>query len=254
MASMKKKKLIATLAPTTVEAAIEVAADRGSVALERAEVKTLPCPRCDEQLTPLNRSILADGRVVHIGCKEADKVLKARKLGPGDMVPMVDHAGRTVLKLEERGVTTAYLNTGDLEGMAVRYEPTAWFRQVYKLVENYPLKKAVQHFIKCAVDYGATQDVLDWLGRVVSIKKEDAMAATKKVEAKKAGGKGAPKGGGSGRKPGSGARIRELILKGWDNEKILATIHKEFPGSKAKASDVSWNKGKLRRDGVKIPE
>jgi hypothetical protein len=250
MTSMKKK-LIAELAPKTVEAAIEVAADRGGAALERAEVKTLPCPRCDEELTPLNRSILADGRVIHIGCKEVDKKLKAKKKNPGEMVPMIDHAGRTVLKLEEQAVTTAYLNTGDLEGMAVRFEPTAWFRQVYKPIEGYPLKKAAEHFVKCAVQYGATQDVLDWLERVVPIKKEDAMAATKKVEAKKPAGKGVK---GGGRKPGSGARIRELILKGFDNDKILATVHKEFPDSKAKASDIAWNKGKLRKDGVKIPE
>jgi hypothetical protein len=85
----------------------------------------------------------------------------------------------------------------------------------------------------------------------VPIKKEDAMAATKKVEAKKPAGKGVK---GGGRKPGSGARIRELILKGFDNDKILATVHKEFPDSKAKASDIAWNKGKLRKDGVKIPE
>lgn len=48
-------------------------------------------------------------------------------------------------------------------------------------------------------------------------------------------------------KPGSGARIRELLSAGRSTGEILETIHQEFPGSKATASDVSWNKRKLRQ-------
>lgn len=54
------------------------------------------------------------------------------------------------------------------------------------------------------------------------------------------------------RKPGSGALIRECVLKGWDNEKILAAVAKQFPDSKAGPSDISWNKGKLRKEGHKV--
>jgi hypothetical protein len=50
------------------------------------------------------------------------------------------------------------------------------------------------------------------------------------------------------RKPGSGARIREMLLAGRGTPDILATIHAEFVGSKATAADVSWNKQKLRND------
>jgi site-specific DNA-cytosine methylase len=54
----------------------------------------------------------------------------------------------------------------------------------------------------------------------------------------------------SGARPakGSGARIRELLLRGFMTPKILELIHVEFPGSKAGPSDVSWNKQKLRKD------
>lgn len=52
------------------------------------------------------------------------------------------------------------------------------------------------------------------------------------------------------RKFGSGARIREMLLQGVDTATILATIHREFPGSKAGPSDVSWNKQKLRKDAA----
>lgn len=50
-------------------------------------------------------------------------------------------------------------------------------------------------------------------------------------------------------KRGSGARIRELLQKGWADEKILATIHREFPESRAQKSDVNWNRRKLRQEG-----
>jgi hypothetical protein len=48
---------------------------------------------------------------------------------------------------------------------------------------------------------------------------------------------------------GSGFRIREMLLAGWDNDRILLQIKKEFPESKAKASDVYWNKRKLQDQG-----
>jgi site-specific DNA-cytosine methylase len=49
------------------------------------------------------------------------------------------------------------------------------------------------------------------------------------------------------RPTGSGARIRDLLELGHDTEEILSTIHAEFPGSKATASDISWNRRKLRQ-------
>lgn len=50
-------------------------------------------------------------------------------------------------------------------------------------------------------------------------------------------------------RPGSGMRIRELLQKGWDTERILATIKKEFPQSKATGSDISWNRRQLQPGG-----
>lgn len=52
------------------------------------------------------------------------------------------------------------------------------------------------------------------------------------------------------RRPGSGARIRELLQKGWDADRILETIHREFPQSRATRSDVNWNRRKLRTDSA----
>jgi site-specific DNA-cytosine methylase len=53
-----------------------------------------------------------------------------------------------------------------------------------------------------------------------------------------------------GGKPGSGARIREMILEGFEAEAILEKIHKEFPGSKAKKADVQFHRYHMRKEGL----
>lgn len=50
---------------------------------------------------------------------------------------------------------------------------------------------------------------------------------------------------------GSGAYIRRLLTLGvTSNEVILEAVHRQFPGSKATASDVSYNKNKLKQGGA----
>lgn len=79
--------------------------------------------------------------------------------------------------------------------------------------------------------------------------KSEAVTKSKKnaVTAKPAAAEGKT----PGRKPGVGAYIRELLLEGkLDTTAILAKVATKFPESKAGPSDVSWNKGKLKRDGL----
>lgn len=96
---------------------------------------------------------------------------------------------------------------------------------------------------------------------------EEANVATKKKTAKK---KKTPKGErkprkvaplfgelGAGGKPTAdmtcGSYIRSLIMAGTATDKILSKVKTHYPDSSAKASDVSWNKGKLKAAGKKIP-
>lgn len=52
---------------------------------------------------------------------------------------------------------------------------------------------------------------------------------------------------------GCGARIRELLRAGHSTDAILATVRKEFPWSKAKESDVSWNRRKIKlEEGIEV--
>ena len=47
-------------------------------------------------------------------------------------------------------------------------------------------------------------------------------------------------------KPGTGARLRELIREGKTNAAALAVIKKEFPKASTGLNDVSWNRSMLR--------
>ena len=50
------------------------------------------------------------------------------------------------------------------------------------------------------------------------------------------------------RKPGSGARFRELMAAGASNAEALAIVRAEFPDSKATLSDAAWNRAKLQKE------
>lgn len=47
----------------------------------------------------------------------------------------------------------------------------------------------------------------------------------------------------------SGAFIRRCLIAGADGETILTWVHAHFEGSKAKMSDIGWNRNKLKADG-----
>lgn len=61
----------------------------------------------------------------------------------------------------------------------------------------------------------------------------------------------------NGNKPAAdmkcGTYIRSMIMAGKTTPVILEQVAKHYPDSSAKASDVSWNKGKLKAAGKKIP-
>ena len=53
----------------------------------------------------------------------------------------------------------------------------------------------------------------------------------------------------SGRKPGTGALVTEMLLAGKDNATILEKVRAQFPDSAANASTVSWYRSKLKKEG-----
>lgn len=54
--------------------------------------------------------------------------------------------------------------------------------------------------------------------------------------------------------PGSGAYIRSLLVEGRSTEEILEAVRRRFPASRAGPGDVSWNRNRLRREGVAVAD
>lgn len=78
----------------------------------------------------------------------------------------------------------------------------------------------------------------------------DKKAAPKKPAAKPTAKKPAVKEKAtSGRKPGTGALITEMLLAGKTNDAILEKVRSQFPDSTANASTVSWYRSKLKKEG-----
>lgn len=50
----------------------------------------------------------------------------------------------------------------------------------------------------------------------------------------------------------SGEAIRALVVAGKPTDEIVKTIKAKFKGSKVKASDVYWNRGRLKKEGIKL--
>lgn len=79
------------------------------------------------------------------------------------------------------------------------------------------------------------------------------MKATKKTTAKKSTKTAAAKPA-TVKAPSSGARIREMILKGMANDAILVVIKKEFKDGKTTTGDVSWNRSMLKAGKFNAPK
>lgn len=71
-------------------------------------------------------------------------------------------------------------------------------------------------------------------------------AASKKVAKKIAAPKKVAKKTAAPKKTGVGARQRELILAGKDNDGVLAQIKKEFPKAETTSNCVAWYRSKMR--------
>lgn len=261
-------------------------AEQISKAEERARVVTFPCKSCGVELTPSNRSILQDGRVVHIGCTKEKRTslrevaLQSPKLQGlpkhrgakvptppkqeeageyGDLSVKSDYQGRTCLQVKRDVQTVTYLPI-DVSGLHLSYMATKAFDERFKPI-NYPVPKACEHFARYAADYGATDDVLRVLKRVVVITEEQEMAAKKKMDGKvtKVGtdGKTTVKkksGGGTRASSAAGDFIKELVMKGGkSDDDIFKLAQEKFGLDDGKRAYVGWYRWKLKKEGKNPP-
>lgn len=264
----------------------------GKVAVD----ETLPCMHCGEKLTASNRSVKVSGAVVHVGCKKAPKEesgtvewmrnreqtratlqglpkhkgvktpeppKEAPRSKYGFIMAVSDYQGRTAIQLD-RNVSTVTFVPFDTAGMHLTYMQTNKFDERYKPLEKYPVEKAAQKYADFCKDYGATQDVLDWLARVVNIKPEDADMAKKKLATKSSGGGTTSSGGGAkaSRATGGGERketaaslFQQLIMApgGRTDEQIFKEVQKKFGLDDKKRGYVAWYRNHLKKAGKNPP-
>lgn len=253
-------------------------------AIERSKVLTFPCKDCGAETNPSNRSILQDGRVIHIGCpklkpREVEGVKRKLSGLPkhkgvkvpvapvapvsefGDIVVMSDFQGRTCIQVKRDVATVSYLPF-DATGLHVTYLPTQKFDERFRPLIDYPVVKACTHFVKYAVEYGATDDVLGYLSRVVTITEEQHMAAKKKLGATVSTGTTDKAGGKKVKQPGEGRKgseasafLKKSIMEGkLTDEAIFAKAKELFGLDDKKRYYVSWYRWQLKKQGQKPPE
>lgn len=250
-------------------------------AKERMVVQTFPCGACGEELDHTNRSILQDGSVLHIGCKTPKKAAKgaakpkpvlaglAKHAGaevperppepPNGPAAFCDYQGRTCVQVA-RDLATVTFVPFDLAGLHLTYAPRSTFDARYKPLEGYPVKKAFDTYKKFARDYGATQDVLDALGREVKLTQEDVDMAKKKMAARASGSNGHSNGAKNGaRTPGAkretaSAMFQQLIMEGkLNDDQIFSKVKSKFGLDDKKRSYVAWYRNHLKKGGKKPP-
>lgn len=257
--------------------------------VDKSKVLTFPCADCGQETNPSNRSILQSGKTVHIGCpkkgltprdverkapvvsglpKHKGVKVPVRPPPPvskkyGDIVVMCDYAGRTCIQVK-RDVTTVTYIPLDVSGFHLTYEQVNKFDERFKPLVDYPIEKACEHYVRYSVEYGATQDVLDYLGRVVTITEEQAIMAKSKlagksttevvVDGKKVKVPGKAKGGGE-RKDSASAMFQTLIMEGkHTDDEIFKRVAEKFGLDEKKRAYVAWYRNHLRKQGKNPPD
>lgn len=252
-------------------------------AVEKAKLLTFPCVDCGEETNPSNRSILQDGRTMHIGCpkrkpREVTKVEHALSGLPkhkgakvpkppatpvseyGDIQVMSDYQGRTCIQVK-RDIATVTFIPIDVSGFHLTYLDAKKFDERFRPIEKYPVKKACEHYLRYAVEYGATQDVLDHLGRVVTITEEQSTMAKKNLASKsEAAGSTTSSKGKSVKQPGEKREsasnlFKQLIMEGkLTDDAIFAKVKEKFGLDDKKRGYVAWYRNHLKKEGKNPPE
>lgn len=279
----QKRRMLITDGAPSAEPVVSTALS--AEAIERSKVLTFPCKDCGAETNPTNRSILQDGKVVHIGCpkkknsspraiekrtpalsglpKHKGAKVPVRAEPPvsefGDMMVVSDYQGRTALQLKRDINTVTYVPTyAGQDGYHLTYDSVTKFDERYKRID-YPLVKAVAHCLPYALEAGATQDVLGYFGRVVTITEEQSNMAKAKLVNKAAatsaaGAKKSGKAPGEKKESASGL-FKELIMKGGQtDDQIFAKVKEKFGLDDKKRGYVAWYRNHLKKEGKNPPD
>jgi hypothetical protein len=202
--------------------------------------------------------------------------------------PCADWQRRTCIQVDRADGEVKYIELDIDTGLEVRALPQQQFDQRFQPLADYSPIRACQLYLEYSRAMGATQEVLNFLGAVTTISKEDVDMATKrkpaardqaattarkaatvKAAAPKAKGTAAAKPAAAakkGRPPSKvkavtttgretpAAMFRELILDGsLTDDAIFAKVQKKFDLDDSKRSYVAWYRNSLKKTGHKVP-
>ena len=176
------------------------------------------------------------------------------------------YGGRTALELSRSKGIVTYIPHAP-EGLELVQKDIAEFDKVYKPMVDYPTGRAAKLYIGFSQDLGATKEAMGALSTLVSVTAEEMQMAQKKKkqdgpataevtkESKPKEPKAAkPKTGGP-KKVSAASMYRELLPLGkFTDDEIFAKVQKETGCEDKCRVHVSWYRGKLRKDGMKIPD
>lgn len=192
------------------------------------------------------------------------------------MIPCYDRNRRTVLQVSCEDGVTKYIPLDVAEGLVVLKMSTTEFDRQYQPMVNYPAEKAAQLYLGYSQTIGASDEALDFLGRVISITKQEHDMATSKKKAagqaaedkKAAAAKKAAKAAGkpatkkaSPKEPGvkretAAQMFQDLIMEGkLTDDQIFAKVKAKFGLDDKKRGYVKWYRNHLKKAGTKnVPE
>lgn len=192
------------------------------------------------------------------------------------LIPCYDRNRRTVLQVACDGETTKYIPLDISEGLEVLKLDTTEFDRRYHPMVNYPAEKAAQLYLGYSLTIGASDEALEFLGRTITITKqehdmatskkkaagkaaEDKKAAAAKKAAKAAGTKPAKKK--TAKEPGAkretaAQMFQDLIMEGkLTDDQIFAKVKAKFGLDDKKRGYVKWYRNHLRKTGTKnVPD
>jgi hypothetical protein len=208
------------------------------------------------------------------------------------IVPCHDHQRRTCIQVERVNGHVKYIPLDVGAGLEVQTMGVDVFDQRFTPMVNYPAEKACQLYLSYSQNIGATKEVLDYLGQVISVSKQELeMATTKKAAAEKpaeekrttnrraTNGKAEPAKAGrrgtdsvvtppketkatkapaakSGEKKESAAQMfQDLIMAGkLTDDQIFAKVQEKFGLDEKKRGYVKWYRNHLKKLGKNPPE
>ncbi len=174
---------------------------------------------------------------------------------------------------EARGLVT-FIAFNDLDGFKLSTTSSESFHQHSKPLPGYPVKVGCEACLQYSLAIGATPEVLDYLGQILTISSEDYKMATtkrakkkapakkalakkapaKKAPAKKAPAKKAARGSASGYTSAAQA-FQGLIMEGkLTDDQIFAAVQEQFGLDDKRRSYVGWYRNNLRKKGENPPE